>query len=364
MKAIYFTAIAVAGFSFLQAAEPEPVTADNPGPSTPKAAKVPSPAEQPELIDTMSDGELEAAIDAVKRRFLDPEASSNSGLRRATLHGLLLRLSPGIKLSDEAPTAEATQAFVAEILDGHIGYLRPGTLDSGALSQFDTTLASFINKGVDSVILDLRENTGHDNFEVAAELTRRLSPRGQVLFTLEKPSAKQERIFTSHDKPLFQGPLVVLTDNRTRGGGEAAAGALRQAAGAMVIGSPTAGAAVEYETVRLGSDDTLDIATSRVLLPDGQKLYPKGLQPDISIALAEKTQKAIFERSIKEGVSGFVYAPERIRFNEAALVANTNPELDTLGERSQTKPQDTVLQRAVDLVTALRFHRDFQPAQQ
>ena len=44
--------------------------------------------------------------------------------------------------------------------------------------------------------------------------------------------------------------------------------------------------------------------------------------------------------------------------NEAALVANTNPEI-TEDSREKASPalRDTVLQRAVDLVTAIGFYK-------
>ena len=53
-----------------------------------------------------------------------------------------------------------------------------------------------------------------------------------------------------------------------------------------------------------------------------------------------------------------VFEQERPQFDEAALVAGTNPEID----RITTEPGliDRPLQRAVDLVTALRV---FRPAE-
>ena len=61
-------------------------------------------------------------------------------------------------------------------------------------------------------------------------------------------------------------------------------------------------------------------------------------------------------------MSQFVFDPERRRMNEASLVANLNPEIEAmqLAQRDRGKaPQlrDTVLQRAVDLVTAINFYR-------
>ncbi len=66
-----------------------------------------------------------------------------------------------------------------------------------------------------------------------------------------------------------------------------------------------------------------------------------------------------------KGVSQFVYDVERKRLNEAALIANTNPEIDSVQsiqrERGRNNPlRDGVLQRAVDLVTAINFYKSKQ----
>jgi hypothetical protein len=71
----------------------------------------------------------------------------------------------------------------------------------------------------------------------------------------------------------------------------------------------------------------------------------------------------IFAESKEKGVSQFVFETERRRMNEASLVANLNPEIDTAqaAQRDRGRPQtalrDTVLQRAVDLVTAISFYQ-------
>lgn len=59
---------------------------------------------------------------------------------------------------------------------------------------------------------------------------------------------------------------------------------------------------------------------------------------------------------LEKGASPFVFERERVQMNEAALVAGTNPEIDA--EEPAEGLVDRPLQRAVDLVTALRIFRD------
>lgn len=339
-----------------QAAEAAPATTPPPTPS-------PTPAlSQRERIAALGDDEIKRAIDSVRRTFMDPAATADPALQRATFEGLLLRLSPGVSLvpakDDGSPKPHP---FLAEILDSRIGYVRPGKLDGGTLAQFDAALASFLSKDVTALILDLRDTGGKADFDNVAEFARRLCPRGKLLFTLQKPSAKQERIFTATADPAFGGTIVVLTDPRTSGGAEALAGTLRENAGAMIIGTDTAGAAVEFERVPAGQGQVLEIAVSQILLPQAGSIFPGGVKPDIAASIPRATLERIFEESNEKGVSKFVFETERRHMNEAALVSGTNPEIDgpQIRRNPEDAPQlrDTVLQRAVDLVTAITFFR-------
>jgi hypothetical protein len=339
-------------------------------PKSPEATPEPSPQESAkptptlsrrQLVDSLSDEDVEKAIKAIEASFLDGSVAGESALRRAALEGLLVRMGAGLGLSQSGneKAQSAPFPYLSEILDAHIGYVRPGTLDAAALSQFDSSLKSFQEKGVDALILDLRGVSGTGDFENAAEFARRLSPRGKLLFTLQKPSAKQERIFTSNQDPVFTGQIVVLTDSKTAGAAEALAATLRANTAAMVIGADTAGAALEFQTVALGPT-TLKVAVGQVLLPQGGALFPGGVKPDIAISLPSDVQEQIFRESTEKGVSQFVFEVEKRRMNEASLVANTNPEIDGVQQsqkgRQPTMPKDTVLQRAVDLVTAIQFY--------
>ena len=105
----------------------------------------------------------------------------------------------------------------------------------------------------------------------------------------------------------------------------------------------------------------LQVAVAQLILPNSGPIFPDGVKPDVSISLPRDVREQIFREQGK-GVSQFVFDPERRRMNEASLVANLNPEIEAmqLAQRDRGKaPQlrDTVLQRAVDLVTAINFYR-------
>ena len=327
----------------------------------PNAAK-PAPTPTPTLrqaVDSLDESQIQKAIDALEANYLSPEALDNVSRQKALLEGLLLRLGTGVDLNQAGNATSTPFPFLAEILDGRIGYIRPGAMSAAALKQTDSALGNFADKSIPAVILDLRGIPGGTEFDIAADFARRFCPKGKILFTIEKPNAKQERILTADRESVFQGILVVLTDAETSGAAEALAATLRSNSSGMIVGAKTAGGAVEFSEFPIGGGKTIRLAISRVSLPGSGPIFPTGVKPDIEISLPAETQKKIFELTKEKGVSQFVFDTERPRMNEAALVANTNPEISSTAEPDDdSEPlRDTVLQRAVDLVTAISFYK-------
>lgn len=369
----FIPAIGLVLLSTLTAFAQQPTPSASPAPSLPAAAKptpspkptgTPMPSKPVDLVNLLNETQLEQAVELLKTQFLNPALLNEQELRRARLEGLLGRLGPGAQLYLETPPVpgEGSNRFLAEVLDGKIGYIRLGKLDADTLTQLDAVLAGFKDKGIQSVVLDLRSVGYSADYEQAAAFARRFCEKGKLLFRLQKPSAKQERIFTSNQDPVFTGTIVVLTDNQTAGAGEVLAAILRQHARGMVVGSRTAGQAVEFSEVPLGAGVILKIAVAEATVPEAEAIYPRGVKPDISVTLPREQQSEIFKLSAEKGVSQFVYEKERPRMNEAALIANINPEIDGASSAPKTGEnlglKDTVLQRAVDLLTALAF---FEP---
>jgi C-terminal processing protease CtpA/Prc len=259
-------------------------------------------------------------------------------------------------LSDKASaTVEPAAPIYGEILENHVGYLRPGAMNSANLQTMDKKLIEFASKKVDGLIIDLRASAATD-FATAADFAKRFCAKGKTLFTLRK-AGKEEKAFVSDRDPTFQGMMLILIDGDTASGAEAMASAVRALNKALTIGQPTAGSAVEYADLPLPSGKILRVAVAEAAGPDGASLYPQGVKPDLPVEMSLVEKRQIFLMSIDRGMGPFVYETERPHFNEAALMAGTNPELESVEQRRgrgrDSLPRDAVVQRALDLITSL-----------
>jgi hypothetical protein len=336
-------------------------------PATAAISSLPPPSATPgpgQIINSLGESDLQAAISLLKSNFTNPEAITETELNRAIITGLLARMPGGLMLlpNRESAAAEPAAAFYSEVFENHIAYLRLGSLNTGNLKEMDKNLQGFAAKKVDAVIVDLRASTTSD-FTTAAEFAKRFCPKGKVLFTLRKPAVRQDRSFSSDRDPSFQGLIVVLTGGDTAGGAEAVAGALKFYDKALLIGQPSAGRAVEYSDLPLPSGKILRVASTEAVLPDGQPLFPSGVKPDLPVEMSVADTRQIFRLSSEKGMTPFVYETERPHLNEAALIAGTNPELDIPDAqrrnrgREKQPARDSVLQRALDVVTSLEIYQ-------
>jgi hypothetical protein len=320
-----------------------------------------------DLINSLGQADLQAIITLLKSNFTNPDAITDTELGRATVQGLIARLSHGIMLlpGKESKPPEASSPLYSETLGGHIGYVRFGSLTSANLQVLDKALSGFTSKKVNAVIVDLRASLEASDLGTAAEFAKRFCPKGKPLFTLHKPAPRQDRAFTSDREPAFQGLVMVLVDSDTLGAGEAVAAALRFYNKALVIGQPTAGGAVEYSDLPLPSGKILRLAVTEMISPEGRSLFPDGIKPDLPVEMSMADKRQIFQSSTEKGIGPFVYETGGPHMNEAALVAGTNPEVDEAQAAQQRRGRalekppthDPVLQRALDVVTSIEIYQ-------
>jgi hypothetical protein len=320
-----------------------------------------------DLVNSLGPADLQAVITLLKSNFTDPDAITDTELNRATVHGLMARLPRGVMIlpgKENAPAGPPT-GFYSEIVAGHIGYVRLGSLNSANLQALDKSLGAFAGKKVNALIVDLRASEATSDLALAAEFAKRFCPKGKILFTLRKPAAHQDRVFNSDRDPAFRGLVMVLADGDTAGAAEAIAAALRFYDKALVIGQPTAGRAAEYSDLSLPNGKILRLAVAEMISPDDRSLFTEGVKPDLPVDMSMADKRQIFQLSNEKGMASFVYEIGRPHMNEAALLAGTNPEVEAAEAAQQRRgrvpekppPHDPILQRALDVVTSLEVYQ-------
>ncbi len=307
-----------------------------------------------ERLESLDPEQVKQALSVLQQRHVASKSLDAAGLERATLRGLLGELHPGVELTGaEQPAAAATSPFRAETLPGGVGYIRLGSLQAATVTEVEGTLKDFAANKVDAVVLDLRATPETGGYDMAAAVAGRFTAKGSPLFSLVDGGGVPLKTFVSDGPQVFNGVVVVVADGATAGAAEALAAVLRKNVRAMVVGTATSGRAVEFSSISLGKGQSLRFADAEVRVEGLPAIYPLGLRPDIEVGQEADVRENVLADGLEKGASAFVFELERAQMNEAALVAGTNPEIDA-AENAEGLV-DRPLQRAVDLVTAIRL---------
>lgn len=313
-----------------------------------------------EKVESVSQTAVQSAFQILRSEYIRGSELTFDELNRAAFQGLLERLDLGAELilKTEAERPLMKRGMLAEMLTPQIAYLRPLSYSEEEVGQMDGLLKKHGEAGVPYLILDLRSAAPPGEFTIAAAMLDLFTPRGELLFKLKQVGREDAQLFIANRDPVWTRPLIVLVDGETSNLGETVAAVLQDRKRALLIGSKTRGATVSYETMPLDAQWLLRFAGAEMLLEGDRSLFRLGVNPDFALELPAAVKRQIFDAAgpVKESL----FDRSRLRYNEAALIARKNPELDSYIRRSageemeDDRPavRDTVLQRAVDMLGA------------
>jgi len=321
-------------------------------------------AEAPDpLVDQMDAAQIQEVIQILRDQYIRNHELDDVTLSRAMLEGLLRRIEHGVMLqAAEGSEKNTGTPSLGEVLPDGTGYFRLGTLDADAVTVLDKLLAA--EKPPKALVIDLRYAPISTDFESAGALLSRFLGKGRLLFAVSGTAKEELRRHTSNRDPAWDGVTVVLTDRATSGAAEVIAAVL-QSSGALVIGDKTPGAAMRYEPFLLANGMVLRVGVGdvRIETKAGELKALGPIEPNVYFPISPSLKEEALTAATERGVAAVAFDEVRPRYNEAALVAGGNPEMDAMQERQKNGAKakaviDLQLQRAIDLANAAAV---FQP---
>lgn len=139
----------------------------------------------------------------------------------------------------------------------------------------------FKNKGVKSVILDLRGNGG--GYVTAAQAVAGIWLDRELVVTEKRGNVVADEL-KSTGSPILAGiPTVVLVNESSASASEIVAGALRDHKAATLFGMTTFGKGSVQKLVDLMNGATLKVTIARWYTPAGVNISEKGITPDTEV---------------------------------------------------------------------------------
>ena len=153
--------------------------------------------------------------------------------------------------------------------------------------EFDKALNDLIAHGARGLILDLRDNPGGwvDAGQRIADL---FVDKGDLCYLVYRDGS-EDHCYLTHDGKVDMS-LVILVNEETASSSEILSAALRERAGATLVGVKTYGKGVVQAVLPMMSGEEeagFQITVAEYLTPEGNHVHETGLTPDVEVPLAE-----------------------------------------------------------------------------
>lgn len=173
-----------------------------------------------------------------------------------------------------------------------IPHLRVNKFGEKTAAEWDKAVKEILAKNTKKgVILDLRNNPG-GYLQRAVDLGSEFISDGVIVSQAGRNETENFRV--NRQGRLIGQNLVILINKGSASASEILAGALREKAGARLVGENSFGKGTVQEAEDLPGGAGIHITIAKWLLPSGKNIHGEGLKPDVEVKyeVNEKDDKA------------------------------------------------------------------------
>ncbi len=245
----------------------------------------------------------------------------------------------------------------SKVIDDKIGYVKLLQFQERTARELQKSMKELEKEGIDSLILDLRNNPGgllNSSIEVASQF---LPPDALVVYTKGRTEEKIE-YRTRNSRPSYEYPMIVLVNEGSASASEIVAGALQDWDKAVVLGTKTFGKGSVQTVISLSDGSGLRLTTARYYTPKGTSIQATGIEPDIIIEHEakgkEKAHPVIRERDLERHLKNEQEEEKEIEDEKKEELEEAPFEV--------SEEDDTQLQHAIDLLKTWRVFKKLPEA--
>ena len=185
----------------------------------------------------------------------------------------------------ENPTVEY------EMLENKAGYISLSSFEEVSSEQFKKAVDDLTAQGMEKLIVDLRNNGG-GVVQAAKEIADYLLPDGKTIVSF-KGKGIDDSTYSSDDGHEVYVPIVLLVNGESASASEVLTGALKDNNWATIVGEKTFGKGIAQGVFNLPDGSGLKLTTAYYYTPSGECIHKLGIEPDVTVALAEDLKSKI-----------------------------------------------------------------------
>ena len=188
------------------------------------------------------------------------------------------------EISVDVTDVELPSVF-GEMLDKKTGYIQITQFTGVTPQQYKDMFAELKDKGMERLVIDLRDNPGGLLTSVC-DILREILPEGLIVYTEDKYGNREEE--TCDGKYQLDMPLAVLVNENSASASEIFAGAVQDHEVGTIVGTTTYGKGVVQELRQLSDGSAVKLTVSNYYTPNGNSINKVGIKPDVEVKLASE----------------------------------------------------------------------------
>lgn len=223
-----------------------------------------------------------------------------------------------------------------QMLDNRIGYVKLNEFNAKTDGDMVKALKTLKEQGMESLILDLRNNPG-GLLNVAVSVTKKFLGGKKLIVYTEGRKTERVEYRADESAPFENIPMVILVNGGSASGSEIVAGALQDHQRALILGTTTFGKASVQSVIPLSDGSGLRLTTAKYYTPNGraiqrdEKTGQGGIGPDIIVEVPREIEI-------------------KLRRQQEEVYAKDRPPQSVVKKEEQV--EDLPLKRAVELLKA------------
>lgn len=188
------------------------------------------------------------------------------------------------EISVDVTDVELPSVF-GEMLDKKTGYIQITQFTGVTPQQYKDMFAELKDKGMERLVIDLRDNPGGLLTSVC-DILREILPEGLIVYTEDKYGNREEE--NCDGKHQLDMPLAVLVNENSASASEIFAGAVQDHEVGTIVGTTTYGKGVVQELRQLSDGSAVKLTVSNYYTPNGNSINKVGIEPDVEVKLASE----------------------------------------------------------------------------
>ena len=176
------------------------------------------------------------------------------------------------------------------------GYIKIDIFAKNTPEQFKRAINELNAQGVDSLIIDVRDNSG-GYLSSAEKIISYFLDKGDIIYQLDSKGVI-EKVRNTNEK-LYDLPVAVITNKMSASASEILAISLKENIDAVLIGQITFGKGTVQKAVRLESGAMIKYTIQEWLSPNGNKINLVGVKPDYEVGNADEHYDAQVQKAVE-----------------------------------------------------------------